>query len=360
MNTPVYDFCSAYQKKEQNIRLHMPGHKGVNGPLGIEGLDITEISGADNLWQAAGIIQESEHNASRLFGCPTFYSTEGSSLCIRAMLFLVKKYALKCHRAPVLLCGRNAHKTLMTAAALLDVDIRWLWPQADDPRESCSIHPRDVEAALQTDAAPVALYITSPDYLGNTADIQALAELCHKKGMLLLVDNAHGAYLKFLSPSRHPMDLGADLCCDSAHKTLPVLTGGAYLHIADKADPFFRQNAKAALSVFATTSPSYLILCSLDLCNRFLQEAVAQRCFDSTARRLDEVKDRLLKSGMELLGDEPMKLTLRADGLRLSGALHACSVMEEYAGEEALVLMFSPQNTPAEFTRTEKALLELW
>ena len=93
MNTPIYDFVKAYNDLRP-ARFHMPGHKG-RGPLGCEDLDLTEIPGADSLYEAAGIIAESEANASALFGCPTFYSTEGSSHCIRAMLLLAIQYACR-------------------------------------------------------------------------------------------------------------------------------------------------------------------------------------------------------------------------------------------------------------------------
>ena len=90
------------------------------------------------------------------------------------------------------------------------------------------------------------MYLTCPDYLGELPDVAALAAVCRRAGVLLAVDNAHGAYLKFLSPSRHPMDLGADLCCDSAHKTLPVVTGGAYLHIARQAPELLHRQGYTA------------------------------------------------------------------------------------------------------------------
>ena len=114
---------------------------------------------------------------------------------------------------------------------------------------------------------PAAVYITCPDYLGNMLDIKALSEICHNFGVLLLVDNAHGAYLNFLCESKHPISLGADMCCDSAHKTLPVLTGGAYLHMAGGLSESIYRNAKRAMALFASTSPSYLILQSLDMAN---------------------------------------------------------------------------------------------
>ena len=227
MNTPICDFVRRYAESK-TLRLHMPGHKG-KGPLGIEQLDITEISGADSLYEASGIIAESEANASALFGCPTFYSTEGSSQCIRAMLHLAT-----CGRNRRIAAARNVHKTFLSAAALLDLQVDWLYPDSEGSYLACPITAETLENYFATcEEIPAAVYVTSPDYLGNLLYIDALAAVCHRYGSLLLVDNAHGAYLKFLPDSRHPMDLGADLCCDSAHKTLPVLTGGAYLHIRD-------------------------------------------------------------------------------------------------------------------------------
>ncbi|MBO5122976.1 MAG: amino acid decarboxylase, partial [Oscillospiraceae bacterium] len=109
MTTPICDFARRYAERHA-LRLHMPGHKGC-GFLGVEQWDITEIDGADSLYEAAGIIRESEDNASALFGAPTFYSTEGSSQCIRAMLYLVALHAKKQGKRPRILAGRNAHKT---------------------------------------------------------------------------------------------------------------------------------------------------------------------------------------------------------------------------------------------------------
>ena len=267
MNTPVYDFARRYADSDA-IRAHMPGHKG-RGLLGCEPLDLTEIAGADELYAPAGIIAESEANASALFGCRTLYSAEGSSLCIRAMLYLAMRRALAQCRKPVIAAARNAHRSFLTAAALLDLDVIWLPP---DPQQSYleSGGAGAWERCLDAPVKPCALYLTSPDYLGNIADIRAAAAFCHAHDMLLLVDNAHGAYLHFLPESLHPAALGADLCCDSAHKTLPVLTGGAYLHIHEDVPEICSRYAKNAMALFGSTSPSWLILASLDLCNAYL------------------------------------------------------------------------------------------
>ena len=359
MDTPICDFVRAYAQSGA-LRLHMPGHKGV-GPLGLEALDITEIPGADSLYEADGVIAESEANASRLFGAPTFYSTEGSSLCIRAMLSLAQRHAASQGRRPVIAAGRNAHKTFLSAAALLDLPVRWLTPRAQDAYLSCVLSADELDAQLAgLDEPPAAVYLTSPDYLGNTADIAALAAVCHRRGALLLVDNAHGAYLRFLEPSRHPIDLGADLCCDSAHKTLPVLTGGAYLHISPHAPAGLAAQAKDALALFGSTSPSYLILQSLDAANRALAEGYRDR-LAAFLPHVQRAKDALRAMRHTLCGDEPLKLTLRTKpfgyrGTELAALLGERGVVCEFADPDFLVMMLTPEIGERGLARMTQAL----
>ena len=360
MDTPIYDFLRRYNGADM-ARFHMPGHKGKPF-LGCEPLDITEVHGADALYEADGIIAQSEANATALFGSRrTLYSTEGSSQCIRAMLYL----ALTCRpsgTAPFIVAARNVHKAFVYAAALLDFEVVWLWPEESSSLCACPVSPENLEKTLAAlPAPPAAVYLTSPDYLGGMADIATLAKICHAHGTVLAVDNAHGAYLRFLSPSRHPLDLGADLCCDSAHKTLPVLTGGAYLHIGKCAPAAMAERAKSALALFGSTSPSYLTMASLDLCNRYLAEDYPTRLAE-TLQRLFALRETLTTRGWRVEDSDPLRLTVAAPaglpGTALADRLRRRGVECEYADRDFLVLMATPENDPADFDRLLAALGE--
>ncbi|MBE7064201.1 MAG: aminotransferase class V-fold PLP-dependent enzyme [Ruminococcaceae bacterium] len=351
--TPICDFVKEYIDSE-TVRLHMPGHKGVSF-VGPESFDITEIDGADVLYDTTavpgcdvsnGIIRRSEKITSDLFGSgATLFSTEGSSLCIRAMLFMTSQYAALHGKNNCIVAPRNSHKTFVTAAALLDIDVKWIFSTGGNIL-SYDFDLNELDRVL-AEVKPVALYITSPDYLGNVADIEEISRVCKSRGVLLLVDNAHGAYLKFLPKSLHPIDLGADLCCDSAHKTLPALTGAAYLHISKNADEFFVKNASFAMSMFASTSPSYLILQSLDLMNEYLSDKFSS-ALSETIERVKILKEFLDSKGYETVGCEPLKLTLKTKpygyrGNDFADILKSKNIVCEFSDPDFVVMMFTPQ-----------------
>ncbi len=360
MKTPIVNFVNEYVKKNA-LRLHMPGHKGLCNNYA-EPFDLTEIDGADSLFTANGIIKESMDNAGKLFGADTFYSTEGSSLSIRAMLYLALKYAINNGRKPVILAGRNAHKTLVLASSVLDLDIRWI--KTDGNYLTCTLDGETVEKAIcDMQEKPLAVYITSPDYLGNQSDIEQISAVCKKYGVLLLVDNAHGSYLKFLQKDMHPITLGADMCCDSAHKTLPALTGASYLHINKKADEFFKENALDALALFGSTSPSYLILQSLDNLNAYLDDGYKEKLNDFT-NQVDLLKARLTDKGFTLIGNEKLKITISTKpygytGKQINEFLQKNGIVCEFYDDDYIVFMLSVEFSKNQLAKFENALYSI-
>ncbi|MBO4452747.1 MAG: aminotransferase class I/II-fold pyridoxal phosphate-dependent enzyme [Clostridia bacterium] len=361
VSTPISDFLDGYAA-DGTARFHMPGHKGKIPEDTFAKFDITEIPGADSLYEADGIIKKSEENARSVFGSEaTFYSTEGSSHCIRAMVYIAGLYAASKGLPNRILAIRNAHKSFVTAAGLAGAEADWILPK-NGGLLSGDIDLNEVESALKSKIYS-SLFVTSPDYPGKIAGVRSLSEICNKYGVLLLVDNAHGAYLRFLPHDLHPVTNGADICCDSAHKTLPVLTGGAYLHFGKNAK-VLAEHARSALSLFGSTSPSYLILRSLDRANAVISGDDWKQEIARCAALCENAKGRLAEAGYGVYGDEPLKITLLTRQYGYSGAevldfLRKAGFALEYADNDIIVAMVTPFNTESEILLLCEALAAL-
>lgn len=353
MKTPIYDFIKQYISSGA-LRCHMPGHKGravLDELASLYSFDITEIKGADSLFEASGVIAESERNMSQLYGsAATAYSAVGSTLCIQAMLTIMKQEGRR------IIAVRNVHRAFLNSAVLLDLDVEWILPDYTDGILSGRISAESVENALKSSSKPACLYVTSPDYTGRMADIQALSAICHKYGARLLVDNAHGAHLAFMPENLHPIHLGADLCCDSAHKMLPALTGAAMLHTSV---PGYAPLLKQAMSLFASTSPSYLILTSLDLCCRYISERINSDIALSLSC-LEKLRSDFpyARCGIEC---DPFHITLRAAQSeapeeRLGEVLRRAGVECEYEDDDTVILLTSPLFCKSDYVRLGAAL----
>lgn len=337
MNTPIHDFLTIYSSRN-SVRCHMPGGKSTP-------FDITEIEGADSLFECEGIIKESEKIAASLFGAAkTLYSCDGSTLAIQTMLALAKaSNPSKNH----VVASRYCHKSLVSACVLLNLDIDWIEPLSF---LSCKVSSNSVEGAI-TDST-LCVFAQSIDYYGGECDIAALSQICKKHGLPLLVDNAHGAYKVFTH--NHPLLQGADLTADSAHKTLPCLTGGAYLHINKNAPKIFSDRAKEMMSLFGSSSPSYLILDSLDLCNRHisLEKEKALNIMD----KIKGLKSDLSRIGYTLRESDLMRITIDAEeygysGFSLSEKLAENNIICEYADQKYTVMLFSTDQPLSDFPK---------
>ena len=247
---------------------HMPGHKRTDklefpNPYS---MDITEIEGFDNLHHPEGILKEAQMRASELFGSKaSFYLINGSTSGILS--------AISAALPPrgTLLMSRNSHKSAYHAAYLRELNTIYLMPAATEFGISGSISPASVEQALQENPGIGAVFITSPTYDGIVSDIQAIADIAHSHNLPLIVDEAHGAHFmfsrKFPSPA---LRCGADIAIQSLHKTLPCLTQCALLHVNSKRIGL--SLIKRFLDIYQTSSPSYLLMSSIEQCLRFLRE----------------------------------------------------------------------------------------
>lgn len=341
MNTPICNFLERYAN-ESRLRLHTPGHNGEIPN------DITEICGADSLYRSdktGGIIGTSEALAAGVFGAKkTCYSCQGSTLAIQTALALLKLRGCK-----TIAASRYSHRSLVSAAALLRLDIKWLYP---DEFMSADV-PYNVTGLCGTDA----VFVTNIDYYGGTWKFV-------RPSIPVVVDNAHGAYLRFVDKRKfgteylHPLELGFPLmCADSAHKTLPVLTGGAYLHFAQGED---FTGAKEMMAMFGSTSPSYLVLESLDRFNATIAENI--QLVNNACEAVMELKQRLTQSGVPLKKSDPLRVTINARACGMSGfefaaLLRTNGVECEMADENYVVLMFSATTTVEDCERAEMGIL---
>lgn len=352
MNTPIYNFIKKYDKNNI-LRCHMPGHKGRYNVRETEMLcrfDITEISGADSLFEAEGIILESEKSMSRLYNtAATLYSAGGSTLCIQGMLGAMRDDGRR------IIAARNVHRAFLNSAALLGLEVEWVMPNYKNGILSGEIPLEAIENKLKS-GGKACVYVTSPDYTGRMADIGAISEICRKYGALLIVDNAHGAHLHFLPKSLHPIALGADICCDSAHKMLPALTGAAMLHMADRR---FEEPLRRNMGLFGSTSPSYLIMMSLDLCLDYLDNGI-RRDIAENLMYADKFRQRF-ENRLDFVDGDPFHITINAaesgfNGNELAELLRGNGVECEYSDDAVIILLMSPMNRAGDYSRLETAL----
>ncbi len=269
--------------KSGNIPFHMPGHKRrAFGHLTSNDLDITEIDGFDNLHNANGILKDAQDFASKVFDVKhTRFLINGSTCGVLASIKSV------CGMKDTIVVARNCHKSVYNAIELLHLDAKYLEPNYCGDGFYTDINPDEVERVLSNCNAKM-LVITSPTYEGVISDIKSIADICHKYGVTLFVDEAHGAHLSFADFEKSARHLGADIVVESVHKTLPALTQTALLHVcSDRVDA---SKIDKNLAIFESSSPSYLLLSSIDGCVHYLSNKGA---LDSWCANVDILRESL-------------------------------------------------------------------
>ncbi len=351
----IASFLRAYAASDA-ARFHMPGHKGR---LPGHETDITEIPGADNLLAPEGMIAEAQQEAARAFGAgQSFFLTGGSTGGMIAMLLALPP-------GSTVALPRDCHKSALSGLALSGHDAIFLPPTIDPNDEtSLPVSAADVERALIENPAIDALLITRPDYYGRCADIESIAALCRERGLVLLVDEAHGAHLRFSDRLPESAAPYADAWTNSAHKTLAAPNQAAYLHVGRhaKLDP---ARVAAMLRLVQTSSPSYPALAALDDAWRNASDAWtrhAERLEGWIAALPDRWRNAIPFRGIER---DPTRLVFdvqRACGLTGYDAerlIHKSNIVLEMSDRRRIVAITTPLDPDAWYGRLRDALLSL-
>ena len=377
---------------------HMPGHKRREIPDGIPGgfpdpygIDITEIDGFDNLHHAEGILKDAMDEAAAIYGADrSWYLVNGSTCGILSAVFATTENGGK------ILTARNCHKAVYHAIYLNRLEAEYLYPEEiTEFGINGGIRAEDVRKALEKDAMRCAgnsgdvrgkitkiqaVLITSPTYEGVVSDIRAIADAAHEYGIPLIVDEAHGAHLEYAdqchSFPKSALEYGADIVIQSLHKTLPCFTQTAILHVKGK---FVDQDRVSRyLSMFQTSSPSYLFMAGMERCIRYM-DGDGRNGMVRYEERLEHFMERM--EGLQVLevldreicgkyrtvaGWDPSKIvvsTMRAEdfhGEELAETLRRKYHLEmEMTAPEYVIAMTSLMDTEEGFERLGTALLEI-
>ncbi len=359
MKKKFYESLKKYRQMGRSS-FHTPGHKGeMFKSCDLLSLDFTELPLTDSLYEASGIINQAEDSLRKLYGSKkSLFSAGGNTLCIQAMLRLCAPNGGK------ILCDRLVHRSAVSAMALLGIQPTWIkrdFNQNTGLAETVNIY--ELKRNLSSGSDYKALYVTSPSYHGILQDIMSLSRECGKFSVPVIVDNAHGAHLGFVQKNMHPLNQGAALVADSAHKTLPVLTGGAWLHVNDEK---FIAEAKNSMALFGSTSPSYVTMASMDICREWLSRN-GEKEFARLKSRVDNIKKTALSRGIFIPKDDlfdPVRITLGVwkigqKGFEFREHLYKFKIEPEFCDENYVVLIPSPFNTKKDWRRIESALLSV-
>lgn len=354
--TPIIAALQRHSDK-QPLSFHVPGHK--NGAVWPESLapfqhvlayDVTELEGLDDLHDPTGPIAESQALCAAFYGAgETSYLVGGSTSGNLAMI-----YGL-CKEGDVVFVQRNCHKSVLHALELARAKVVFLAPEYDKKTgRPLGLTANVFEEALRRYPGAKALVATYPDYWGTVRNQAAIFAQAKEAGLLVLVDEAHGAHFKLGEGEwrcpKQALDMGADVVVQSAHKMLPALTMGAWLHFAKETTAAIREPVKRALTMVQSSSPSYLLLASLDGARAYIESegeaAFAKAC--RASQRLQEAIGshpmlEVVENAGECYQNDPLKVTIKANDSRsgtwLLQELAKAGIWAEMADPNAILLV---------------------
>ena len=359
MERPVWEML---ERNRARLSMHMPGHKG-HAPFGaadLYALDTTELPGTDDLYAPEGGLRRAEECYARAAGsAEALLLHNGSTAGIQAMLMLYAR------AGETVLLPRNAHLSATNACVVGDLQPVYM-PQTFTADGYGYVAEETILAALAAHPEAKCLLVTRPDFYGCLTPLKRIAEKAHAQGCRLVVDEAHGAHLPWMTGLESAGVLGADAWVQSCHKTLPSLTGTAVLHLRKGAD---RERAMTLLRLTQTSSPSFVLMMSIDD-GRAWMEAYGRERLTATAQAADALRARLpelgykdahagwQETGMQF---DPTRLVITAPqgGEALDTALRARGIDVEMHDLRRVVCILTAMDDAETVAQLEAALRDI-
>ncbi|MGG1230125.1 aminotransferase class I/II-fold pyridoxal phosphate-dependent enzyme [Bacillus halotolerans] len=353
MNTPLYHALIQHARRNSHS-FHVPGHhngdvffdeaKTIYNPLLT--IDLTELSGLDDLHHPSGVIKEAQDLVSQLYGsAESFFLVNGTTVGNLAMILSV------CDPGDTILIQRNCHKSVFHAVDLAGAEPVYLAPDIDEIMHvPTHVSLGTIKEALKAYPNAKGLVLTNPTYYGHSADLTEIISEAHQYGIPVLVDEAHGAHFVLGEPfPASALQMGADIVVQSAHKTLPAMTMGSYLHL--NSNKIERNRVADYLNRLQSSSPSYPIMASLDLARAYLQHMIEEQKLPDVLQHIQLIKQTFdslayaeaVEPANQRITTDPLKLTIRSkcghSGFTLQKILERVNIFTELADENQVLLV---------------------
>ncbi|MCY9187147.1 aminotransferase class I/II-fold pyridoxal phosphate-dependent enzyme [Bacillus halotolerans] len=353
MNTPLYHALIQHARRNSHS-FHVPGHhngdvffdeaKTTYNPLLT--IDLTELSGLDDLHHPSGVIKEAQDLVSQLYGsAESFFLVNGTTVGNLAMILSV------CDPGDTILIQRNCHKSVFHAVDLAGAEPVYLAPDIDEIMHVATHVSLDtIKEALKAYPNAKGLVLTNPTYYGHSADLTEIISEAHQYGIPVLVDEAHGAHFVLGEPfPASALQMGADIVVQSAHKTLPAMTMGSYLHL--NSNKIERNRVADYLNRLQSSSPSYPIMASLDLARAYVQHMIEEQKLSDVLQHIQLIKQTFdslayaeaVEPANQRITTDPLKLTIRSkcghSGFTLQKIFECVNIFTELADENQVLLV---------------------